>query len=295
MQPISEQLNGKRIIRVFVTKTNATPIDPLVVINKSPGLFDEADEVHISVLFTWDINRAEVLAKQWQSVASVKLGGPALNSYGEEFEPGMYVKKGYVITSRGCPNKCWFCSVWKREGHQVRELEVKEGYNILDDNLLACSESHIIKVFDMLRRQKEPAEFSGGLEAKRLKSWHVELLKSIRFHQIWFAYDTDDDLEPLAEAGKLLREHGIGITKAGSVSHKVRCYCLIGYPRDTFDAADRRLKTAYSNGFLPMAMLYRNGSDPEKDWKKFQKYWARPASINRMCRDNTKVYRVGET
>lgn len=48
-----------KIIRVFPTKTNATPDDELVRIREVPSLFDEADEVHISVAFTWDIPWAE--------------------------------------------------------------------------------------------------------------------------------------------------------------------------------------------------------------------------------------------
>lgn len=38
----------KRIIRVFPTKTNATPTDELVRIRETPSFFDEADEVHES-------------------------------------------------------------------------------------------------------------------------------------------------------------------------------------------------------------------------------------------------------
>ncbi len=56
----------KRIIRVFPTKTNATPTDELVRIRETPSFFDEADEVHVSVTFTWDIPIAEWLAKQWE-------------------------------------------------------------------------------------------------------------------------------------------------------------------------------------------------------------------------------------
>ena len=98
----------KRIIRVFPTKTNATPTDELVRIRETPSFFDEADEVHVSVTFTWDIPIAEWLAKQWEPVATVKIGGPAYNEPGGDFIPGMYMRHGYVITSRGCPNRCWF-------------------------------------------------------------------------------------------------------------------------------------------------------------------------------------------
>lgn len=45
----------KRIIRVFPRRTTATPDDELVRVQETPSLFDEADEVHISVAFTWDI------------------------------------------------------------------------------------------------------------------------------------------------------------------------------------------------------------------------------------------------
>lgn len=67
----------KRIIRVFPTRTHATPDDELVRVRTTPSLFDEADEVHISVAFTWDIPLAEWLAVQWAPVAPVRVGGPA--------------------------------------------------------------------------------------------------------------------------------------------------------------------------------------------------------------------------
>jgi hypothetical protein len=143
----------------------------------------------------------------------------------------------------------------------------------------------------MLREQREPVEFSGGWEAKRLQPWHVDLLTTIRLHQVWFAYDEDADLEPLVSAGKMLRAAGLSLTKTGNVSHRVRCYCLVGWPKDSLDAADKRLRTAYANGFLPMAMLFRNEKgETDHTWRRFQKWWARPAAINRMCRDEAKAW-----
>lgn len=235
------------------------------------------DEVHVSVAFTYDLPKAEELAEQWEDVAPVRIGGPALDEPGGEFVPGRYLKKGYVITSRGCPNRCWFCRVPIREGGVIRELEIKEGNNILDDNLLACSESHVREVFAMLKRQKYGRPmFTGGLEAKRLKDWHVELLRKVRPKEIFFAYDTPDDYEPLVEAGKKLL--AAGFTTA---SHTLRTYVLIGWPNDTFDKAEARLMDAIRAGFLPMAMLYRNfEGDRDLEWAKFQRFWARPATVN---------------
>lgn len=267
------------IARVFPRRTNATPNDEYAFVG-DPGLFVPKDitELHISVSFTWDLPEAERLAEAWSRIAPVKIGGPATGMRGENFSPGLYLKPGYLITSRGCPSAnrhCWFCSVPAREGNTVREQPIREGWNILDDNFLACSEEHIRAVFAMLNRQRRgTTQFTGGLEAARLKYWHVELLKELRPKQIFFAFDTPDDLPALEEATRLFRAEEYG------TRNNLRCYVLIGYPGDTFEAAEQRLKTVMCLGMGPMAMLYRNQTGKTTpEWHKFQRAWARPAVI----------------
>jgi hypothetical protein len=264
-----------RIIRVFPRRTNATPNDDLVRIAEAPTLFDQADEVHVSVAFSWDLPLAEKLAAAWAPVAPVRIGGPATGERGGDFVPGRYVKAGYVLTSRGCPNSCWFCNVWRREGQEVRELPITDGWNLLDDNLLACSEKHQRAVFAMLKHNKKggPVQFTGGLEAKRLEPWHVEALRDLKPKQMFFAYDTPDDLEPLRAAGRMLIEGGFTVA-----SHVLRAYVLCGWPTDTIEAAANRMQQTLDAGFLPMAMLYRDNSgrrDPV--WQKWGRQWARPS------------------
>ena len=100
-----------KIARVFPRRTNATPDDALAFTTPPPKILPDIDEVHISVAFTYDIPKAEQLAEAWHKTGlPVKMGGPAFNEAGGDFIPGLYMKKGYVITSRGCPNRCWFCS-----------------------------------------------------------------------------------------------------------------------------------------------------------------------------------------
>lgn len=238
----------------------------------------EFDEVHASVTFTYDMADAEWLYHQWERVGvPVLIGGPAFKQKSGEFIPGRYLKMGYTITSRGCYNNCWFCSVPKREGHTLTELEIKDGWIIADDNLLACSEKHIRDVFEMLKRQPEPAEFTGGLEAKLLKPWHAELLKSIKPKQLYFAYDTPDDLEPLIEAGKTLRN--AGFLKS---DHNIGCYVLIGYPKDTFEKANKRCLETISAGFMPFSMLYKDEQGNEnQEWRQFQRTWTNPTIVGK--------------
>jgi len=266
-----------KIARVFPRKTNASPEDELSFFGP-PGLFPiEIDEIHISITFSWDLKLSELLYNSWKEIAPIKIGGPATGERGEGFTPGKYIKNGYVITSRGCPNKCWFCSVWKREGG-IRELEIKDGWNILDDNLLACSENHIKNVFDMLLRQNKRPEFTGGLEASKLKPWIVDLLIKVSPRQIFFAYDLEEKYEPLVKAGKMLKE-------AGFTFNQLRSFVLIGYPKDTIYKAEERLLKTVKAGFLPMAMLYRNEKGiKSKEWGQFQRSWARPASIKYLIK-----------
>lgn len=265
----------RRIIRVFPRRTRATPDDDLAVVNEPPGIFHEADEVQVSCTFTYDLPRAEWLQKQWRHVAQVRVGGPALDDAGGEFSPGMYLRHGYTITSRGCPNGCWFCDVPRREGG-IRELPIRAGWNVLDSNLLACSDEHIRAVFAMLARQPHRPEFTGGLEAARLKPWHAEALRTLRPKSVFMAYDSPDDWEPLVCAARML--YGAGFTAA---SHVLRCYVLIGHPRDTIAAATERLQAAAQLGLSPMAMLYRdNRGETDQFWRRFQRQWARPAIIH---------------
>ena len=205
------------IARVFPRRTSATPDDEYAFVGEPPFvefLPSDIAEVHVSVTFTWDIPFARHLVQTWRHIAPVKIGGPALGSPALDFEPGMYLKQGYLFTSRGCPNNCWFCDVPRREG-PLRELNVKEGWNILDSNLLACSEGHVRKVFDMLCHRKEKVLLTGGLEAERLREWHVELFEKAKVQEAFFAYDLPDDLPALKTA------HGTGNARSGATSYAV--------------------------------------------------------------------------
>ena len=90
-------------LRVFPRKTHATPTDGMAYVGY-PGLFaPKAEEIHVSVTFTWDLPLAERLARAWEPYGPVSIGGPAIGSPGGSFTPGLYLRRGYVITSAGAP------------------------------------------------------------------------------------------------------------------------------------------------------------------------------------------------
>jgi hypothetical protein len=259
------------MIIVFPRRTAWTPKDELAFIGNPPLFRSEDQPVKVSVTFTWDIAEGKRLQKEWANYYSdVQLGGPAFGDPGGEFTPGMFLKEGVTITSRGCSNKCPFCFVPEREG-EIRELNIKDGWIIQDNNLLACSISHQDNVFEMLRKQKKAIDFNGGLEARRFTDWHRQQLDTLKIHHLWFASDLPGSEIWLEEVGNLLSHYPYW---------KKRCYVLIGYKKETVLQAEKRLNRIYELGFLPFAMLHQEIQKRSwtKEWDALQRKWCRPAA-----------------
>jgi hypothetical protein len=257
------------IARVFPTKTSMSPDDQDSYFD-IPGLFTpDYEEIHISVTFTWDIPKAEWLAKQWAHKGKVKIGGVAIDGESNlPFIAGMYLKKGISITSRGCPNRCRFCFI-KQDLVEFDNFPV--GNIIQDNNILACSDRHWQLVMTMLKTQKA-IEFKGGLETRRLTLAKVSDLKSLRIKSLWFACDSRNRIEGLINASKLLKDFS---------RNKKYCYVLIG---DDMKENEDRLVQVWKAGFMPFAQLERKKETHvySQEWKNFQRKWSRPAIITSM-------------
>ena len=278
---------NKKIARAFPRRTSMTPTDGMAFIGM-PTMNEMAmdiDEVHISVTFSWDIQKAEEMYEAWQILGvPVEVGGPAFGDRMGDFTPGMYVKEGCVFTSRGCNKDCWFCSVPKCAHGVIRELPIYDGYNIMDDNILGTSEGHFRAVIEMLKRQKEKAVFSGGLEPAQLQVWQAELLKSINPKTMYTAYDTKDDYDAIRQMASIMWD--VGFSKR---ARQIKCYCLVGYEGDTFEEAEHRMKQIMDVGFLPFAMLYRDESgETDKEWRSFQREWANSYIVGQKFSENMR-------
>jgi hypothetical protein len=265
-----------KIARVFPRKTNYSPTDEHAFFGP-PDLFTPRyDKIRISVAFTWDIPRAVELANAWRSLGEIQIGGPGVDGESEEeFTPGLYLTPGKIVTSRGCPNRCSWCFIHQ----QLKELHIHEGNDIIDNNVLACSEEHLDALFAMLRSQRQ-IRFSGGLEAARITPRIVERFRGVRIADLFLAYDDSSRARFLERAADLL----VPVFKRD----RVFCYVLIGFAGDTIAAAEERLRYVWDLGLMPFAMLYRERSgaypEPRAEWMAFRHLWIRPAIIKRRIK-----------
>lgn len=263
-----------KVIRVFPRHTTYTPTDGLAFVGDPPLWRPEADEVHISVTFSWDVAEGERLLRAWaQYYPFVVIGGPAIRPYqGDAFTPGLYVKQGVTFTSRGCNNRCPWCLVPEREG-RLRELPIQPGHIIADNNFLQCSPEHRRRVYAMLDRQPRAARFSGGLDARLVTDEVAAELRAIRIDEVFLAADTDGALRPLEAAIARL---------AFLRRRQLRCYVLCGFGGETVEQARRRLEAVWEMGALPFAQLYQPPDrwiDYNGEWRALAREWSRPAAM----------------
>jgi len=270
------------IARVFPRRTSATPDDDLAFVGDPPLFLPEADEVHVSCTFTWDRAEARRLARAWQMQGyRVRLGGPAFDSPAGDFEPGLYVKQGMTITSRGCIRRCPFCFVPRREG-RLRLLPIRPGWDVLDNNLLACPRPHVEAVLDMLEAQPRAARFTGGIDARLCEPWFARRLGRMRVQILYTAYDQPGQRPHVERTVRMLRE-------AGLTQRQVGCYVLVGYEGDTRERAEARLQWVFETGGTPFAMYFRPPEDRRRRippaWSRLVRRWTRPAVIFSARRD----------
>ena len=268
-----------RVIRVFPRRTSHTPSDGMAFVGDPSLWVPEADEVHISCTFTWDIREAERLQQAWQPYAPVvRLGGPAFGSPTDGFTAGLYVRQGITFTSRGCPRRCPFCLVPDREG-PLRLLPIMPGRVVGDNNFLACPPSHRKAVYQMLSAQRRAAVFSGGLQASLVTDEIADELRGLRISEVFLAADSEGAVRPLREATRRLSFLG---------RQKLRCYVLCGYDGETIQQAETRLEAVWDAGCLPFAQLYQaptpRRTEYSADWRRLQKAWSRPAATKAMHR-----------
>ena len=121
----------------------------------------------------------------------------------------------YGFTTRGCIRKCEFCIVPEKEGrirHDRDLLDLWDGTSkdivLYDNNILAMPE-HFEQVCSDARQNGIRLDFNQGLDHRLLTQEHVDLLKTIRHHELRFAFDSVTQFSSVERTIDLLQRNGI--------------------------------------------------------------------------------------
>lgn len=241
--------------------------------------------LYLSVPFTWLLPRARRLAKAHNG--PVQAGGPAVMLMPDYLagvatvnqpcpvEPLVMHNPLATFTTRGCPNICSFCAVSRLEGDLKELPSWRPAPLICDNNLLAASRRHFNRVVDSLKGLPW-VDFNQGLEAGRLKPWHVRRLAELKHVKIRFSFDSLEEESSVAEAIALCQRNGL---------NDISVYVLIGYDDTPIDA-QYRLDMVHQWGAMTNPMRFQPLNAVEKDqfigvgWtdgllKKYMRWYSR--------------------
>jgi len=216
---------------------------------KEPIIIKTALGRGISVAFSWQIDKAMKLAKK-EGIDLI--GGPGASLSGLPV-PKLDITVIHrhnpyaTFTTRGCINCCPFCAVPALEG-EFRELkEWKPNPLICDNNILAASRKHFVKVIDSAV-QFGWVDFNQGLDCHLLKDYHLQELQRIKNVIIRFSFDSIKYEPVFLQAIEKTKKYGF---------KDVRSYVLIGY-NDTPEDALYRLELCWRKlGIFPYPMRYQ--------------------------------------
>ncbi|MFA5754218.1 MAG: hypothetical protein WC905_02620 [Patescibacteria group bacterium] len=211
----------------------------------------------LSVVFSWDIHAAVVLANEHNG--KVVVGGPAVtlnpgafdgvatvsNEPPQGIEPILFHNPLATFTTRGCPNRCGFCAVPKIEP-EYKELSVfRPAPTLCDNNFLAASVAHQVRVISAI--QHFPlVDFNQGLDASLFDDAAADRLSHLRL-QARFAFDHVSEAQVVSDAIKRCRER---------TTKNIRVYVLIGF-NDTPEEALYRMELVRRLKCDPIPMRYQ--------------------------------------
>lgn len=253
--------------------------------------FDQYDIVYMSKIFSFTPDYG-----QWITNAKyIRKGGTGYDLYSvlpEEMEfavpdyslyPSIDKKTAYGFLTRGCPNKCKWCVVPRKEGSikpymDVDDVAVDGRTNLvlMDNNVLACDYGleQIQKIIDRGYR----VDFNQALDARLVTDDIAKLLAKVRWIDvIRFGCDTPRQIKECEEAMSLIDSY-----RKNPAQYLM--YTMIG---NDFDEALNRLSHWKTfKRVRIVAQPFRDVDNPHQivpQWQKDMARWAMRREIYTTC------------
>lgn len=197
----------------------------------------------------------------------------------------------YGFLTRGCPNKCFWCVVPKKEGGvkpymSVDEIAIEGRKNLvlMDNNILASGDYALEQLNKIINRGYR-VDFNQALDARLVNETNAELLARCKWiDRIRFGCDTHKQIEDCEKAIALLERFGYRgeiflYTMIGGKNDFAECFERINYWRKRMlDARHTHERCV----IYPYAQPYR---DPTKHnhtipmWQKDMAFWVNKRMI----------------
>ena len=175
----------------------------------------------------------------------------------------------FIITSRGCPYRCAFCSVHKTFGHKCRRRSAEnilaeirqrydEGYRVFDfeDDNLTFDGKEMTELCEKLIRTFSQRDIQllamNGVCYWTLERGILKLMRQAGFtHLNLSLVSTNTALLKTVHRPNPLKKYQAVIKEASSLGFKIVAYQILGLPGDTLSSM---IKTLLLNAKLPVLL-----------------------------------------
>ena len=206
---------------------------------------------------------------------------------------GEWKNFSYIFTTRGCPNKCGFCAVWRMEDNRFvknwkEQVDItKPNIMICDNNLSSQPIEHIADVTDFIKRYELAAMFDGGFDCKYITDDFARMFKGMKFCKSGMrtGFDRIEEDGTFQRAVETLKKY---VSRASMLA-----YVLYNF-KDTPREADYRMSECnrlnvrpYPQRYTPLKTLNREEHYVGKYWtdnlaKAFRNFWITPRLFKHM-------------
>jgi hypothetical protein len=183
-------------------------------------------------------------------------------------------KYSFTFTSRGCPNRCAYCAVWRLEPKcEITEnwrdhiLEDKPFAMISDNNFSSQPMEHIVAVTNFLKEKKKKVVFDNGFDCKHIDENFAKLVSGIKYVRSGcrVAFDRIEESGIFQDAVKRLINYGVSPSS-------IMAYVLFNFT-DTPQEANYRMTECVKMKIRPYPQQYTPLNHIDKKQKFIGKYW----------------------
>lgn len=187
----------------------------------------------------------------------------------------------YGFLTRGCPNRCKWCVVPKKEGKispymDIEEITARRKKAILMDNNILAS-NYGLQQIEKIIKLGIKVDFNQGLDARLITDEIARLLAKVKWiKRIRFGCDTPGQIAEVERASTLIDKYGY--------KGEYFLYCILMDFEESF--ARVNYWKSKSRRFLPHCQPFRDLNNPHQiipQWQKDMAHWADRKEIYMSC------------